>query len=54
MPKLKKLPKFKTIQQERVFWEKHDSTHYIDWKQAKNATFPKLLARGVHVIRKEI
>ncbi len=43
MKKLKKIPKFKTIKQEDIFWQEHDSTHYIDWSQAKNATFPNLI-----------
>ncbi len=42
MKKLKKLPKFKTERQEASFWQKHDSTDYIDWTQAKSAVFPNL------------
>lgn len=38
----KKLPKFKNISQEAEFWQTHDSTDYIDWKQAKHASFPNL------------
>jgi predicted DNA binding CopG/RHH family protein len=36
------LPKFKTEAQERTFWESHDSSDYIDWKQAQSASFPNL------------
>jgi predicted DNA binding CopG/RHH family protein len=36
------LPKFKTEAQERTFWESHDSSDYIDWKQAQSASFPSL------------
>ena len=37
-----KLPSFKTEADERAFWEKQDSTKYVDWSQAKSATFPNL------------
>jgi len=40
--KLKSIPKFKTEAEEREFWEKHDSTEYIDWSAAKRARFPNL------------
>jgi hypothetical protein len=26
-----KIPTFKTEAEERAFWEKHDSTDYVDW-----------------------
>jgi predicted DNA binding CopG/RHH family protein len=42
MKTLKKLPNFKTIQQEDIFWQEQDSVKYIDWKKAKNAIFPNL------------
>lgn len=43
MPKkLKKLPKFKSEQEEREFWAKHDSSDYIDWSKAKLSIFPNL------------
>jgi len=42
MSKLKKMPEFKTEAEEREFWETHDSTDYLDWSQAKPASFPKL------------
>jgi predicted DNA binding CopG/RHH family protein len=31
----KKIPDFKTENEERKFWASTDSTEYIDWKQAK-------------------
>ena len=37
-----KRPAFKSEAQERAFWEKHDSTDYIDWSQAKLSSFPNL------------
>ena len=42
MSKLKKIPKFKTEDEEREFWSRSDSTEYIDWKQSKARTFSKL------------
>lgn len=41
-PKLKAIPKFKSEADERAFWEKHDSTEYVDWTKAKRAIFPNL------------
>ena len=40
--KLKPIPKFKIESEERIFWESHDSTEYIDWSQAKNVRFPNV------------
>ncbi|HEY4760227.1 MAG TPA: BrnA antitoxin family protein [Thermoguttaceae bacterium] len=37
-----KIPTFKTEAEERAFWEKHDSSDYVDWSQAKPASFPNL------------
>ncbi len=42
MKKLKKIPKFKTEDEERKFWSKADSTDYVDWTKAKRVSFPKL------------
>ena len=42
MSKVKKKPEFKSEAEERAFWESHDSTEYVDWKQAKRAQFPNL------------
>ncbi len=42
MKKLKKIPKFKTENQERVFWSTHDSTDYVDWSKAQPVVFPNL------------
>jgi predicted DNA binding CopG/RHH family protein len=42
MKKLNKLPKFKTIRQENIYWQEHDSADYIDWRKAKMASFPNL------------
>lgn len=42
MNKLKKIPKFPNEDKERNFWDKHDSTEYVDWSKAKHAKFPNL------------
>jgi len=42
MSKLKTEPKFKTETEERGFWEKHDSSDYVDWKQAQSVLMPNL------------
>lgn len=42
MPKLKKAPEFESEQDEREFWEAHDSADHLDWSQAQHASFPKL------------
>jgi hypothetical protein len=34
----KQLPKFKSEEEEREFWSKHDSTDYLDWKNAEVVT----------------
>lgn len=39
---LKPLPIFKSEQQEREFWNTHDSTDYLDWSKAERWTFPNL------------
>lgn len=42
MKKLKKIPKFKTEDEEAEFWNTHDSTDYLDWSKARNVIFPNL------------
>ena len=43
MNKLNKpLPKFASEAQERAFWEKNDSTEYLDWSKAQRASLPNL------------
>ncbi len=42
MAKLKKIPEFKTEQEERDFWDTHDSTEYVDWSKARVVTMPNL------------
>lgn len=40
--KKKKIPKFDNEAEERLFWQNHDSSEYIDWSEAKEAIFSKL------------
>ena len=42
MTKLKKVPEFKSEQEEREFWENHDSSEYLDLSKAERAIFPNL------------
>jgi len=42
MKKLKKIPKFKTEKEEREFWQKVDSTEYVDYSNLEKWTFPNL------------
>ncbi len=39
---MKKIPEFISESEERAFWEKNDSSDYLDWNQAKLAVFPNL------------
>jgi predicted DNA binding CopG/RHH family protein len=39
---LKKVPKFKTEDDERDFWSTHDATDYLDFSQAEETVFPNL------------
>jgi predicted DNA binding CopG/RHH family protein len=39
---MKRLPKFKDKEEERRFWAEHDSTDFIDWKNAKRIATPNL------------
>ena len=40
--KLKPVPRFKSEADERAFWEKHDSTHHVDWGVATRVSLPNL------------
>ena len=42
MSKVKSTPTFKTEAEERAFWEKHDSSEYVDWKQAQSVSMSNL------------
>jgi len=40
--KTKKIPKFKSEDQEREFWSRSDSANYIDWSKARSFVLPNL------------
>lgn len=42
MSKLKKIPNFKSEDEEIEFWSTHDSTEYVDYSKSKKALFPNL------------
>ena len=44
MPSTKKkpVPEFKSEDEEREFWDKHDSTEFVDWQSAQRRKFPNL------------
>ncbi|MEA3419299.1 MAG: BrnA antitoxin family protein [Campylobacterota bacterium] len=42
MKKFKEIPKFKSEDEERVFWETHDTADYFDLSQARVVRFPNL------------
>ncbi len=42
MKKLKKIPKFKNLDEEQKFWATHDSTDYIDYSRVELGFFPEL------------
>jgi predicted DNA binding CopG/RHH family protein len=37
-----KLPEFKTEADERRFWQRQDSSEYIDWSHAEDVVLPRL------------
>src|SRR5687768_13143603 len=39
---LKKIPVFRTEDEEREFWANHDSTEHVDWSKARVLRFPNL------------
>ena len=38
----KKIPKFKSEDEEREFWAIRDSTEYVNWKKAQRVVLPEL------------
>ncbi len=38
----KQIPSFRSEQEEREFWETHDTTDYVDWSQGRIVRFPNL------------
>ncbi|AMK78842.1 MULTISPECIES: BrnA antitoxin family protein [Methylomonas] len=39
---LKTIPQFTTEAEEQQFWEKHDSTDYLDWNKAQSVVLTNL------------
>jgi predicted DNA binding CopG/RHH family protein len=39
---MREIPKFKSEEEERKFWVKHDSTEYVDWSKGERGVFPNL------------
>ena len=42
MKTTKTIPTFKTEEEERIFWETHDSTEYLNMSNVKRVRFPNL------------
>lgn len=42
MKKLKKIPAFASEEDERRFWDTHDSTEYVDYASSQRVSFPNL------------
>lgn len=40
--KLKPIPKFNSEKEEREFWQRVDSTEYVDYSTARHVSFPNL------------
>lgn len=42
MNQLKKIPEFRNEDEERAFWDSHDSSDFVDWSTAERVTLPNL------------
>ena len=42
MKKKNSIPQFASEQEERAYWQKHDSATVVDWSNAKHAVFSEL------------
>ena len=42
MSKVKKVPTFKSEQEEREFWEANDSSDHVDWTKAESVSLSNL------------
>lgn len=40
--RLKSVPKFASEDEQRKFWEQHDSSEYVDWNKAQSVVMPNL------------
>ncbi|HLG47781.1 MAG TPA: BrnA antitoxin family protein [Reyranella sp.] len=41
-PKLRAIPKFSSEAEERRFWERQDSTGFVDWSKGERVRLPNL------------
>lgn len=41
-PSSKPVPSFDTESSERLYWESHDSTDYVDWSRSEKVMLPNL------------
>ncbi|NHA15471.1 BrnA antitoxin family protein [Thioalkalivibrio sp. XN279] len=41
-PEKKRPPQFTTEAEERAWWERHDSSEYLDWSKAEAVSLPNL------------
>ena len=39
---IKAIPEFANEQEERLFWEEHDSSEFVDWSKARQVILPNL------------
>lgn len=39
---MKRIPQFQSEDEEQAFWDKHDSTEFVDWSAARRAVLPNL------------
>lgn len=39
---MKKIPQFRSEEEEQAFWADHDSADYVDWSQARRVVLPSL------------
>ena len=46
MSKPNKIPKFESIEEERLFWDTHSFTDFPELKEVRNIRFPLLKHRG--------
>jgi predicted DNA binding CopG/RHH family protein len=49
MKKLKRIPKFENEKEERKFWQKADSTEYVDYSKTERWVFPNLKLSSVPI-----
>jgi len=49
--KFKSIPAFKTETEERHFWEKNDSTDYVDWDKSERVRFANLKPSNIQAGR---